>query len=113
MENGYLLDTNVISVALRPSDSRYAAVIRHLASKSGYALIPALAVAEIEFGLACAPRPLSPDAASQHAKIRKFFAKFQLLPFDEHTIEPYSLIRGADMERLGHPREGKVQRKAP
>jgi tRNA(fMet)-specific endonuclease VapC len=89
--NGYLLDNNVISVLARPGDSRRPVALARLAAVGNSPiLLPVMAIAEIEFGMAKAE---SPDPAQQVA-MRAFFAGYpNPLPIDRNTVEPYALVR--------------------
>jgi predicted nucleic acid-binding protein len=95
----YLLDTNVISVAVRPSEPRYNSVTNHLrAAGSSYVVLPVMAIAEIEDGMArvdAAGTLLTARAVAQRAALRKFFSVDypQHFAFDDNSIESYSLIR--------------------
>lgn len=104
--DGYLLDNNVISVLARPGDSRYTSVEAHLtAIGNAPVMLPVIAIAEIEFGMAKAEHP---DPA-QHAQLRSFFNRYPLhLGVDDNTIEPYAQLRAeiwrhyATPKRRGH-----------
>jgi predicted nucleic acid-binding protein len=89
--DGYLLDNNVISVLARPKDSRFTTVETRLkAVRPAPIMLPVIAIAEIEFGMAKAE---SPDP-QQQAEVRAFFAKYPLhLGIDDNTVEPYALLR--------------------
>jgi len=94
----YLLDNNVISVAARPGDGRHPRVIEHLrAAAEDYVVLPAMAVAEIEDGLArvdASGNPLPATAIAERERLRQFFNDYPVrIGFDEHAIEPYSLVR--------------------
>ena len=104
--NGYLLDNNVLSILARPSDPRFPVVSGRLATVGqSPVLLPVIAIAEIEFGMAKAENP----DAKQQADLRSFLASFpHPLPIDHHTIEPYALIRAelwrrnATLKTRGH-----------
>jgi predicted nucleic acid-binding protein len=89
--DGYLLDNNVISILMRPPDPRYAHVkAKFDALGASPICLPVIAIAEIEYGMAKAE---APDAEQRHS-VRRFFAEYPLhLGIDDHTVEPYSLIR--------------------
>jgi len=76
-----------------PSHPAHDAVLTHIARKRSLIFIPSLVVAEIEFGLQTAKRPLSDAAESAHAEVRQFMADYPQREFGEFTVEPYSLIR--------------------
>jgi predicted nucleic acid-binding protein len=95
----YLLDNNVISVAVRPDEPRHGSVVNHLrAIGSSYIFLPTMAVAEIQDGMArvdAVGKVLPASALAQRASLQRFFnndygAHF---PFDDGAIEAYSLIR--------------------
>jgi predicted nucleic acid-binding protein len=90
--DGYLFDNNIVSVAGRRNDPRYP-VIDRLIKELGTSpvFLPAMALGEIEFGMATvSPRPI-PDLARD--ELLAFFRQFPILPFGEHTIEPYAKLR--------------------
>ena len=97
LSNGYLLDTNIISILVRPQSQKYAIVKAHLARISNETvMLPVIAIAEIEFGMAKAETP----DESQKTALRRFFSDYPLhLGIDDNTIEPYSLVR-AELWRL-------------
>ncbi|MFH1922071.1 MAG: type II toxin-antitoxin system VapC family toxin [Planctomycetota bacterium] len=103
---GYLLDNNIISILVRPADERYPRVRAHLeAVQPSPIFLPVIAIAEIEYGMAKAENP----DEKQQAAMRQFFAQYPLhLGIDDHTIEPYALIRAqlwkthATKRRRGH-----------
>jgi predicted nucleic acid-binding protein len=88
---GYLLDTNIISVLAAPRHPRYTEIqarMRRIASSSVF--LPVIAIAEIEFGMR---KAVNPDPKQQE-EVRKFFAAYpHHLSIDDHTIEPYSMLR--------------------
>ena len=83
--DGHLLDNNVISVLARPTDRRYAAIEGHLkALGAAPIMLPVIAIAEIEFGMA---KAINPDAA-QRAQLQAFFNRYPLhLGIDDNTVE--------------------------
>jgi len=88
---GYLLDNNVISILMRPMDPRYTQVKgRFDALGASPIYLPVIAMAEIEYGMAKADNP----DEQQRDAVRQFFAQYPFhLGIDDHTIEPYSLMR--------------------
>ena len=88
---GYLLDTNVISLLMRPNDPHYLDVktrFEELGVSPVY--LPVIAIAEIEYGMA---KAYSPNEQQRNA-VRRFFADYpNHLAIDDDTIEPYALIR--------------------
>lgn len=109
--NGYLLDNNIISILARPSDPRHPTVAARLAAVGDSpVLLPVVAIAEIEFGMAKAEHP----DQKQQAEMRAFFANFpHALSFDHHTVEPYSLVRAELWRRHATPRKRGHKEKLP
>lgn len=95
--DGYLLDNNVISVLARPSDPRHSGIkARMEAIRTSTVMLPVIAIAEIEFGMAKATNP----NPVQQSAVREFFNQYPLhLGIDDNTIEPYSQLR-AEIWRL-------------
>ena len=109
--DGYLLDNNVISVLARPTDPRYASIERHLkALLDAPVLLPVIAIAEIEFGMANA---MNPDPAQQ-AQLRAFFNRYPLhLGIDDNTVEPYSQLRAEIWRMHATPRNRGHKERLP
>jgi predicted nucleic acid-binding protein len=87
------LDTNIISYLARPECAKYYNVKRHLSQVDSpeRVLLPVIAIAEIEFGIAKAGRKLSDELRDV---LRKFFESYPLhLGIDDNSVEPYSLVR--------------------
>jgi len=107
MSRGYLLDTNIISYLARPESPQYNNVKRYL-SKLGRderVMLPVIAIAEIEFGIAKAGRKLSDELRDV---LRKFFESYPLhLGIDDNTVEPYSLIRAELWKKHATKTKGK------
>ena len=105
---GYLLDTNIISYLARPKSPQHKNVKTHL-SKIGNdecVLLPVIAIAEIEFGIAKAGPRLSEELKDV---LRKFFESYPYhLGIDDNTVDPYSLVR-AELWR----KHGGVGKKVP
>lgn len=100
--DGYLLDNNVISVLARPTDPRYASIEGHMkAISNAPVLLPVIAIAEIEFGMA---KATNPDVAQQ-AQFRAFFNQYpHHLGIDDNTVEPYSQLRAQIWRQHATPR---------
>ncbi len=99
--NCYLLDTNIISYLARPECAKYYNVKRHLSQVDSpeRVLLPVIAIAEIEFGIAWAGPLLSDELKDV---LRKFFESYPLhLGIDDNTVEPYSLVRAELWRRYG------------
>ena len=99
--NSYLLDTNIISYLARPKSAQYNNVKRHLSELDSdeRVMLPVIAIAEIEFGIAKAETRLSDELKDV---LRKFFESYPLhLGIDDNTVEPYSLVRAELWRRYG------------
>jgi predicted nucleic acid-binding protein len=89
MTDGYLLDTNVISVLANSRHPQHAEFQRK-ARDLRHVWLPVVAIAEIEFGMA---KSTTIDELQRQA-LHRFFERFpQALPFGSNTVEPYSLLR--------------------
>lgn len=104
MSNGYLLDTNVISVLANPRNPRRPEFEQKVKTME-HVWLPVIAIAEIEFGMAKAEKV---DEA-QRNEVRAFFQRYQQhLGFHDNTVEPYALLRAqlwkthATKEKRGH-----------
>jgi predicted nucleic acid-binding protein len=90
MSEVYLLDTNIISALGDPANAaREAAAERLREVGEQFVVLPTMAVAEIEFGMAKAPN-IQP---AKRKELREFIACFAQLPFDRHCVTPYALVR--------------------
>lgn len=109
--DGYLLDNNVISVLARPSDPRYGSVEAHLTALGpAPVMLPVIAIAEIEFGMA---KAVNPDPAQQ-AQFRAFFGQYPLhLGVDDNTIEPYAQLRAELWRLYATPKQRGHKEKLP
>ena len=109
--DGYLLDNNVISILARPTDPRYAAIAGHLKALGVVPImLPVIAIAEIEFGMA---KAINPDAA-QRAQLQAFFNRYPLhLGIDDNTVEPYSQLRAEIWRLHATPRKRGHKEKLP
>ncbi|NLE36556.1 MAG: type II toxin-antitoxin system VapC family toxin [Pirellulaceae bacterium] len=109
--DGYLLDNNVISVLARPSDTRHASIgARLTALGDAPVMLPVIAIAEIEFGMA---KATNPDPVQQ-SQFRAFFNRYPLhLGIDDNTIEPYSQIRAEIWRRHATPKPRGHKEKLP
>jgi predicted nucleic acid-binding protein len=102
--DGYLLDTNIILILLKPKDPRNPGVMTSFQSlKQGPVFLPVIAIAEIESGIA-----RYTGAREEETKaVRDFFAEYPLhLPVDDNTIEPYALIRAQLWRDYGIKKRG-------
>lgn len=104
MMDGFLLDTNIISILANLRDLRHTEFkqkIQHL----DHIWLPVVAIAEIESGMAKADRP----DETQRDEIRRFFREYpQHLGIGDNTVEPYAHLRSqlwrmyATREKRGH-----------
>lgn len=100
----YLLDTNVIcALADAGRVSHTAAVSRFEQATGQHVRLPVPAVGEIEFGMQKAP-DVRPD---KRQELRAFMARFDQLPFDEHCIQPYAIVRAEVWRMFGTPKPAK------
>lgn len=104
MKDGYLLDTNVISVLANPRNPRRAEFEQKVQAME-HVWLPVVAIAEIEFGMAKADKV----DETQRDEVRAFFQRYlQHLGFQDNTVEPYALLRAqlwkiyATKEKRGH-----------
>ncbi len=101
---GHLLDNNIISILLQPADSRYKGIrAKFDAIKDGPIFLPVIAIAEIEFGL-----DIGAGNREQARALRNFFTEYpHHLPVDDHTIEPYALLRAQIWRDHATPRKSR------
>ena len=101
---GYLLDNNIISILLQPRDPRYTGIrAKFDAIKNGPIFLPVIALAEIEFGL-----DIGTNNQEQTKALRDFFGNYpHHLPVDDHTVEPYALLRGQIWRDYATPRRSR------
>jgi predicted nucleic acid-binding protein len=97
MTEWYLLDTNIICALADTTHSGHAQAQQRLVAlgDNPRVLLPVMAIAEIEFGMAKAA-DIKPE---KRRELRDFCGQYKHLPFDDGTIEPYSLLR-AELWRL-------------
>lgn len=106
MSDAYLLDTNVICTladANRAGHTAATSRLHHVGTD--FVLLPSMAVAEIEFGMARAAN-VRPE---KREELRRFIARFDQLPFDESCIKPYACIRAELWSMNATPRSGRPQ----
>jgi predicted nucleic acid-binding protein len=90
MSDAYLLDTNVICALADANHSGHVpAQQRFQQVDPQFVLLPTMAVAEIEFGMARAAN-VRPE---KREELRRFLGRFEQLPFDENCVRPYSVVR--------------------
>ena len=101
--NGYLLDTNIISILANPKNPKHVVVRKKFSQlpKDSPIMLPVIAIAEIEFGMNKAGIG---RAKKQRELLRIFFSDFPLhLAIDDDTIEPYALVRAKIWLEYGTP----------
>ncbi len=108
---GYLLDTNIISLLVRPNDPIHAAIRANFATVSvGPIFLPVIALAEIEFGLAKS----GVASQGQAETLRAFFHQYPMhLGVDDNTVEPYALLRAQIWRSHGTPSGRGHKEKVP
>ncbi len=90
MRDAYLLDTNVICALADANHANHIPVRQHFQQVDPQiVLLPTMAVAEIEFGMARAAN-VKPE---KREELRQFIRRFEQLPFDENAVRPYSIVR--------------------
>lgn len=111
ISTGYLLDTNIISILVRPQSQKYSVVKSHFSRVANeLVMLPVIAIAEIEFGMA---KVDTPDE-SQKATLRRFFSDYPLhLGIDDNTIEPYSLVRAELWKLYATPKKRSHKERTP
>ena len=110
MTDAYLLDTNVICALADASHKNHtAAFARFQQVGQQFVLVPTMAVAEIEFGMARAAN-VKPE---KREELRKFIGQFEQLPFDNGCIEPYAVVRAELWRTFGTPKGSSFREKRP
>ena len=104
MADTYLLDTNVICALADAGRASHATAVSRFQQATGrHVRLPSPAVGEIEFGMQKAP-DVRPE---KRQELRAFIAHFDQLPFDEHCIQPYGIVRAEIWRRFGTAKPGK------
>ena len=88
----YLLDTNVLSVALRDANSGPG--VRLQQHPRSELIVPSIVRAELEFGA------LKGGSKSRIQSVREFLTEFPTLPFDDACVTSYSIARN-ELDRTG------------
>jgi predicted nucleic acid-binding protein len=96
---------------MRPQAQKFSIVSSNLAKiASELVMLPVIAIAEIEFGMAKAENP----DELQKASLRRFFSDYPLhLGIDDNTIEPYSLVRAELWKLYATPKKRGHKEKIP
>src|ERR1019366_9026296 len=90
MNEAYLLDTHVICALADANHSGHMPVRKRFQRVDPqFVLLPTMAVAETEFGMARAAN-VRPE---KREELRQFIARFEQLPFDVNCVQPYSVVR--------------------
>jgi len=100
--DGYLLDTNIISILCRPNDPRYTAIRGNFERLSGPVFLPVIGLAEIEFGLVKSTGVSETQAKALQAFLRQYPNH---LGIDDNTIEPYAHLRAQIWREHGTPKD--------
>lgn len=107
--DGYLLDTNIISVIANPRDSRHSDFEQKVRNLE-HVWLPVTAIAEIEFGMAKTDKV---DEAQQ-GQMRQCFQRFpQHLGIGDNTIEPYAQLRAQLWRMYATPKTRGHKEKLP
>ncbi len=104
MSEAYLLDTNVIC-ALADATRVDHSVATDRLTKVGddFVLLPSMAIAEIEFGMAKAPN-LKPEKRDE---LRVFINRFDHVPFDDASVIPFACLRAELWRKFATPKTGR------
>lgn len=107
----HLLDTNVVSAIVFPTNPLHDAMRERLERLGGVRVyLPVVAIAEIRSGMAMARSP-SPKGV---ALLGEFLANYPLqLAFDRHTVEPYAMLRAEVWKVHGTPLKRGYKEKQP
>jgi predicted nucleic acid-binding protein len=101
--DGYLFDTNIISILCRSGDRDYAAVRANLQEiRERKIVLPVIALAEIAYGLAKSTG-VSTEQAEAFDKFLKQYPRPRL-GVDDNTVEPYALLRAQLWRTYGTPK---------
>lgn len=102
MSDAYLLDTNVICALADANHASHASVRQRFEQVDPhFVLLPTMAVAEIEFGMARAAN-VKPE---KREELRRFIHRFEQLPFDENAVLPYAAVRAQLWKKHGTTRQ--------
>ena len=94
-----LLDTPLASAILDARSSRHTITRERLDTLDAYIYLPAIALAEIEYGLAISPQ----IDETRHALVRNAMAMFTVMDVDRHTAPIYGQVK-ADLFMKYAPR---------
>jgi predicted nucleic acid-binding protein len=90
MSEAYLLDTNVICALADANHSHHVPARQRFEQiNEQFVLLPTMAVAEIEFGMARAAN-VRPE---KREELRQFIGRFEQWAFDENCVRPYAVVR--------------------
>jgi predicted nucleic acid-binding protein len=110
MSDGYLLDTNVISALADTTRPDHAPTSQRLAAiGDSLVLLPVMAIAEIEAGMARAAN----IAPQKRNELRAFFAQYPHLAIDDGFVDPYALIRAEIWKQHATPTKRSYKEKHP
>jgi tRNA(fMet)-specific endonuclease VapC len=107
----YLLDTNIVSLALNGADPRHLAIRHYLTTLASSRLfLAAISLAEVYYGLNTSP---AMDSVKQQA-VRTAVALYDILGVDRHTAENYANIRAALFRKYSPVnKRGRLTKKHP
>ena len=102
MSEAYLLDTNVICALADANHSAHVPVRQRFGQVDPqFVLLPTMAIAEMEFGMARAAN-VRPE---KREELRRFISRFEQLPFDENCVRPYAFVRAQLWQTHGTARQ--------
>jgi predicted nucleic acid-binding protein len=111
MEDAYLLDTSIASIAWDSGNSLHSEVRQRLALLGETSIfICAVSIAEVEYGL-----QISPGAdPERHAEVRQAMQQYTTLAVDHHSAEVYGPVRGELFKRYAtRDKRGRLKEKRP
>ena len=107
--DGFLLDTNIVSVLANPRNVRHND-FKQKVQNLEHVWLPVVAIAEIESGMAKADR----TDELQREEVRQFFRAYpQHLGIGDNTVEPYALLRGQLWRMHATPKSRGHKEKLP
>lgn len=106
---GYLLDTNVLAALFTPSSPFHAAARRRLEKIDRHLVfVSAIALGEMEFGIAVGPPSNEAELAEFRRRVKTELA--QVLPVGPSTAESYGELRRRLFERCS-PKDTRTRKK--
>lgn len=111
MEDAYLLDTSIASIAWDGDNALHSEVRQRLSHLDETSIsICSISLAEVEYGL-----HVSPAAdPSRHVKVRQAMQQYNIIDVNRHTSEIYGPLRGELFRRYGtKDKRGRLKQKRP